>query len=109
AATVIGGAVAMAGTAGALAQAKTSIVVAQTSDTLTLDPSVDTSPISLNLYKNIYDQLTDIRSDGSVGPLLATEWEASEDATVWTFTIKQGVKFHDGSDLTVDDVVFSFK
>lgn len=106
---LVGGFLAAGATAGALAQAKTSIVVAQTSDTLTLDPSTDTSPISLNLFKNIFDQLTDIRSDGSVGPLLATEWESSPDATVWTFTIKQGVKWHDGTDLTVDDVVWSFQ
>jgi peptide/nickel transport system substrate-binding protein len=84
------------------------VVVAQSSDTLTLDPSVDTSPISLNLFKNIYDQLTDIKADGSVGPLLASSWESSEDAKVWTFTIKPNVKFHDGSALTIDDVVWSF-
>jgi peptide/nickel transport system substrate-binding protein len=84
------------------------LVVSQSSDTLTLDPSVDTSPISLNIFKNIYDQLTDIAADGSVAPLLATEWESSEDAKVWTFTIKPDVKFHDGSTLTVDDVVWSY-
>ena len=43
-----------------------SLVVAQSSDVLTLDPSLDTSPISLNIFKNIYDQLTDIAADGSV-------------------------------------------
>jgi peptide/nickel transport system substrate-binding protein len=87
---------------------QTRLVVAQPSDTLTLDPSVDTSPISLNIFKNIYDQLTDIAADGSVAPLLATEWEASDDAKVWTFTIKPDVKFHDGATVTVDDVVWSF-
>ena len=72
---------------------------------LTLDPSVDPSPISLNIFKNIYDQLTDIAADGSVKPQLATSWEVSADAKVWTFTIRPNVKFHDGSLLTVDDVV----
>ena len=85
------------------------IVVAQSSDVLTLDPSVDTSPISLNVFKNIYDQLTDIAADGSVKPQLATSWEVSSDAKVWTFTIRTNVKFHDGSLLTIDDVVESFQ
>jgi peptide/nickel transport system substrate-binding protein len=85
------------------------IVVAQSSDVLTLDPSVDTSPISLNIFKNIYDQLTDIAADGSVKPQLATSWEVSADAKVWTFTIRTNVKFHDGSMLSVDDVVDSFQ
>ena len=85
------------------------IVVAQSSDALTLDPSVDTSPISLNIFKNIYDQLTDIAADGSVKPQLATSWEVSADAKVWTFTIRTNVKFHDGSMLSVDDVVDSFQ
>src|SRR5262245_36267423 len=61
------------------------LVVSQSSDALTLDASMDTSPISLNLFKNIYDQLTDIAGDGSVSPQLATSWQASSDATVWTF------------------------
>ena len=84
------------------------IVVAQSSDALTLDPSIDTSPISLNIFKNIYDQLTDIAADGSVKPQLATSWEVSPDAKVWTFTIRTNVKFHDGSMLSVDDVVELF-
>lgn len=86
-----------------------SVVVAQTSDTLTLDPSRDTSPISLNIFKNVFDQLTDIRADGSVGPLLAESWQANEDATVWTFTIQDDVRFHDGSPVTVGDVVWTYE
>src|SRR5689334_10105121 len=85
------------------------IVVAQSSDVLTLDPSIDTSPISLNVFKNIYDQLTDIAADGSVKPQLATSWDVSPDAKVWTFTIRTDVKFHDGSMLTIDDVLESFQ
>jgi len=85
------------------------LVVAPSSDVLTLDPSLDTSPISLNVFKNIYDQLTDITADGSVAALLATHWEAGQNATVWTFTIKTDAKFHDGSPVTVDDVIWSYQ
>jgi len=52
--------------------------------------------------KNIADGLR------SFAPLLATEWDIASDGKTYTFTIREGVKFHDGTDLTVDDVVASF-
>ncbi len=42
-------------------------------------------------------------------PLLATSWSPNADATAWTFKIRQGVKFNDGTPLTVDDVVYTMK
>jgi peptide/nickel transport system substrate-binding protein len=42
-------------------------------------------------------------------PVLATSWSANSTADVWTFNIRQGVKFHNGAALTADDVVYSFK
>ena len=42
-------------------------------------------------------------------PVLATSWTPNSTADVWTFKIRQGVKFHDGSPLTADDVVYTFK
>ena len=42
-------------------------------------------------------------------PVLATSWTPNSTADVWTFNIRQGVKFHDGSPLTADDVVYTFK
>src|SRR5262249_36914219 len=42
-------------------------------------------------------------------PWLATSWSPNADASVWTFKIRQGVKFNDGKPLTVDEVVYSFK
>ena len=42
-------------------------------------------------------------------PVLATKWSSNASASVWTFTIRQGVKFHDGTPLTADDVVYSMK
>ena len=52
--------------------------------------------------KNIADGLR------TFAPLLATEWDIAADGKTYTFTIREGVQFHDGSDLTVDDVVTSF-
>ena len=45
------------------------IVVSQGSDVLTLDPMLDTSPISVNVFRNVFDALTRIEADGSVTPL----------------------------------------
>jgi peptide/nickel transport system substrate-binding protein len=42
-------------------------------------------------------------------PWLATSWSPNADASVWTFKIRQGVKFNDGTPMTIDDVVYSFK
>jgi peptide/nickel transport system substrate-binding protein len=42
-------------------------------------------------------------------PWLATSWSPNADASVWTFKIRQGVKFNDGTPMTVDDVIYSFK
>jgi peptide/nickel transport system substrate-binding protein len=42
-------------------------------------------------------------------PVLATSWSSNSAATVWTFKIRQGVKFHNGHPLTADDVVYTYK
>ncbi len=60
---------------------------------------------------NIYDGLTRLNLDQadtlpSPQPSLAEEWEVSEDLTTWTFTLRQGVTFHDGTDFNADAVVF---
>jgi peptide/nickel transport system substrate-binding protein len=44
-----------------------------------------------------------------VKPALATRWKANKDATVWTFQLRKGVKFHNGKPFTADDVVASFR
>lgn len=85
------------------------IVVGQTSDVLTLDPSLDTSPIGLNVLQNIFDQLSVIEADGSVGSGLATKWGSTPDLKTWTFNIRPNVKFHDGSPLSAEDVVWTYK
>lgn len=89
--------------------AQSEIVVAQSSDIRTLDPSVDTSPISLNVFQNIYSALTKIAADGSVEPEIATEWSSNADSTEWTFTLREGVTFHDGTPLTAEDVVWTYE
>ncbi|WP_252407734.1 ABC transporter substrate-binding protein, partial [Escherichia coli] len=51
------------------------------------------------------EQLVEIQPDGTLNPKLATEWGSTPDAKVWTFKIRKGVQFHNGKDMTADDVV----
>lgn len=60
--------------------------------------------------KNTYNQLTWVNEDLEVVPELATRWESvSDDQTVWEVDIRDGVRFHDGRDMTVDDVISSYE
>ncbi|MZR12412.1 ABC transporter substrate-binding protein [Maritimibacter sp. DP07] len=59
------------------------------------------------VYANVFEGLTRFGSDGSIQPALAESWEVSEDGTVYTFKLHEGVTFHDGSEMNADDVVFT--
>ncbi len=62
-----------------------------------------------NASWSMYDSLVTQNPDGSLGPGLAASWETSPDGKTLTMKLQPGVKFHDGSDFTADDVVFSWK
>lgn len=78
-------------------------------------PDLDPSPGFSNenvVTVNVYETLTFYNPPGSadtVGPKLATSWEASEDALTWTFNLREGVKFHDGTDFNAEAVKFSIE
>jgi peptide/nickel transport system substrate-binding protein len=73
------------------------------------DPTKSTSQeIARVTYNNVYEGLTTITQDGTIQPRLAESWTTSEDGLIWTFKIREGVKFHDGTDLTLDDIVAAF-
>ncbi len=106
---MLSGSALIAGRIPAFAAAAGTIVVSQGSDVLTLDPGLDTSPIGINVFRNVFDTLTRIEADGSVAPLLALSWTAAADAKTWEFTIRSGAKFHDGEPITADDIVWNYK
>jgi peptide/nickel transport system substrate-binding protein len=72
------------------------------------DPALASRTMQLAIASNCYDTLTVADQDFKLKPGLATEWEASSDATKWTFKLRPGVKFHDGSPLTSKDVAYTF-
>jgi ABC-type transport system substrate-binding protein len=57
----------------------------------------------------IFDTLVWRDGSGQTIPWLATDWQVSDDKLTWTFTLRDGVKWHDGKPLTVEDVVFSYE
>ena len=76
-------------------------------DILTLDPHSQNHATTISLLQHSYEGLTRYTKDFQVEPCLATSWEQIT-PTHWRFHLRKGVKFHDGSPFTADDVVFSF-
>ena len=73
-----------------------------------LDPAVTPFAVSHWVMMNIYDTLVWRANDGTFLPGLAETWEPSEDGTVYTFTLREGVNFHDGTPFNADAVKFTF-
>ena len=73
----------------------------------TLDPGLNTSNIDYTRGRCHYNGLTQINEDLTTRPELAEEYSANSDNTEWTFKLRKGVKFHDGSPFTADDVVYT--
>lgn len=76
--------------------------------TFTLDPLEASADSEIAFLNAVYDYLVDTDATSTLVPRLASEWSASEDGLTYTLTLQEGVKFHDGSDLTPDDVVWTF-
>ena len=85
------------------------LVAALGGDPDQLDPHLTTSGLSFDVLENIYDTLVQPGEDLVMEPALAESWDTSDDLLTWTFQLREGVTFHDGSDLTAEDVVASFE
>ncbi len=72
-----------------------------------LDPHTSTSAGKREIFCNIFEGLVKADEDGNFQPALAESYEISADATVFTFRLRQGVKFHNGSAMTAEDVVYT--
>src|SRR5262245_15951402 len=75
---------------------------------LTLDPANHYSISSTSVHRHMFDPLVDVTNDSKFVPALAESWRAVNNTT-WRFTLRQGVKFHDGSPFNADSAVYSLK
>ena len=100
----------LGGLSGATAQTPPGVlIVGQIAEPKALDPAAVTAVNDFRILMNVYDGLVRYK-DGTleVEPALAESWEISEDGTVYTFTLREGVSFHDGSPFNAEAVKFNF-
>lgn len=84
------------------------LVYARGADATALDPAYIEDGESAKVITNVYDTLVGFKPGTTeIVPALATEWTISADGTEYTFKLRQGVKFHDGTPFNADAVVFS--
>ena len=72
-----------------------------------LDPHQTVAAGTREVLFNIFEGLVKPNSDGEMIPAVAEKYELSEDGTMYTFTLRDGVKFHNGQTVTAEDVVYS--
>ncbi len=73
------------------------------------DPAQISSDSEVLIANHVFDYLVDVDADNDIQPRLATEWTHSDDGLTYTFTLAEGVTFHDGSPFTAQDVVYTFR
>ncbi len=84
-----------------------SVAMPHGSSTDSSDPIHLISGHSIMMFYTIHSTLTEVRPDGKLVPLLAESYEAGTDPTEWIFKLKRGVTFHNGKNVTSDDVIVS--
>jgi peptide/nickel transport system substrate-binding protein len=77
-------------------------------DVTSMDPHFLNLQPNVNISWHVFDALTHVNEDARLVPGLAESWRAVDPLT-WEFRLRRGVKFHDGTDLTAEDVVFSIE
>lgn len=74
----------------------------------TIDPALGANDPEVMFNRLQYDYLVEILPNGELAPSLASDWSISDDGLEYTFRLREGVTFHDGSEFTAADVVFTF-
>lgn len=86
------------------------LTYAQSADPRGLDPAYVDDGESAKVMVNVYEGLVKYKADSTeIEPCLATEWKISDDGKEYTFTLRQGVKFHDGTPFNADAVKYSIE
>lgn len=106
--SVIGGATLLLMAGSAALAARTDLVVGVVLEPPHLDPTASAAAaIDEILYANLFQGLTRIGRNGEVLPSLAESWEVSDDGKIYTFNLRSGVTFHDGTTFDAEDVKFT--
>jgi len=74
-----------------------------------LDPQKSTAYFSFEVLENVFDTLVEPDENLEMRPALAESWQVSPDQRTWTFQLRPGVTWHDGSSFTASDVVYSYR
>ena len=77
-------------------------------DPVTLDPARPNDIYGRTIANQLFDGLVQFDGALAIKPAIAETWTASRDGLVWTFTLKKGVKFHHGREVTAEDFIYSF-
>ena len=75
----------------------------------TLDPALNSAVDGGNMLLHLFECLLTVDQNGELAPGCAETWETSEDGLTWTFHLRDGLKWSDGSALTANDFVYSWK
>ena len=78
-------------------------------DPETIDPALNSASDGGNMILHSFECLLTVDESGALAPGQAESWEVSEDGLTWTFHLREGLKWSDGSDLTANDFVYSWK
>jgi len=85
------------------------LVIALATQPAAIDPINAPSVVEGNVANQMFDSLIWINDDGEIEPALAESWTVSDDGNVYTFTLRQGVTFHNGEEFNADAVKFTWE
>ena len=113
AAFAITGAIALVGCGGGSKSAKKVsgkiLTIEMGPEVESIDPALNTTNDGANYLTYLFDNLLRTDKDGKVVPSLAQKYEVSDDGLTWTFHLRDGLKWSDGSDFTANDFVYSWQ
>ena len=107
----LAGAMALSGCGGSNSASKNGkiLTIEEGPDVETIDPALNQAADGANYITMLSDNLLRLDKDGKIAPSLAEKYEVSDDGLTWTFHLRDGLKWSDGSDFTANDFVYSWQ
>src|SRR6476661_8538084 len=91
------------------ARAAKGMTVGWESEVTILDPHFITATITRTFGLHVFDMLFAMNEKGEIKPQMIESWQASADKLIWSFALREGLMFHDGSPVTAADCIASLK